>query len=101
MEIAALSDYTRNLTAFVPPQGAGAVDQASTQDRRALIQAVRSVNAAEVFGQEHELSFAFDRASQRPVVRIVDRKTRAVVDQIPSEQVLRLSEELKQQDRSS
>lgn len=67
------------------------------EDRRVLIQAVRAINEAELYGQEHELSFAVDRASRRAVVRIVDRKTRAVVDQIPSEQVLRLAEELKQQ----
>lgn len=67
------------------------------EDRRVLIQAVRAINAAELYGQEHELSFAVDRASRRAVVRIVDRKTRDVVDQIPAEYVLRLAEELKQQ----
>lgn len=67
------------------------------ENRRQLIHAVKAINAAELYGQEHELAFAVDRESRRAVVRIVDRKTRAVVDQIPSEQVLRLAEELKQQ----
>ncbi len=70
-----------------------------TQDveqRRALIQAVRAVNAAELYGQENELSFAFDRGSQRAVVRIGDKKTREVVQQIPTEQVLRMAEEVQQ-----
>ncbi len=66
--------------------------------RRTLIQAVRAVNGAEVFGQENELSFAFDRASQRAVVRIVDRKTREVVQQIPDEKVLRMAEEIQQRE---
>ncbi len=63
-----------------------------------MIQAVRAVNAAELFGQENELSFAFDRGSQRAVVRIVDRKTREVVQQIPTEQVLRMAEEIQQRE---
>ncbi|MEO5924291.1 MAG: flagellar protein FlaG [Bryobacteraceae bacterium] len=66
--------------------------------RRALIHAVRAVNAAELYGQENELSFAFDRGSQKAVVRIVDRKTREVVQQIPTEQVLRMAEEIQQRE---
>lgn len=68
------------------------------EDRHALIQAVRAVNAAERFGPQNELSFAFDRHARRAVVRIVDRKTREVIQQIPSEQVLRMAEELQQRD---
>jgi flagellar protein FlaG len=68
------------------------------EERRTLIHAVRAVNAAELYGQENELSFAFDRQSQRAVVRIVDKKTRELVQQIPNEQVLRLAEELKQRE---
>jgi flagellar protein FlaG len=77
--------------------GPTGVPTPEVEDRRELIHAVRAINAAELYGQEHELAFAVDRESRRAVVRIVDRKTRAVVDQIPSEQVLRLAEELKQQ----
>jgi flagellar protein FlaG len=65
------------------------------QERRELIQAVRAVNAAEVFGEESELSFLIDRHTRRPVVRIVDRVTREVIRQIPDEYVLRMAEELK------
>jgi len=68
------------------------------EERRTLIQAVRAINATELYGQENELSFAFDRQSRRTVVRIVDRETREVVQQIPNEQVLRLAEELKQRE---
>jgi uncharacterized FlaG/YvyC family protein len=72
------------------------VPAADADNRHELIHAVKAINAVEFYGQEHELAFAIDRESRRAVVRIVDRKTRAVVDQIPSEQVLRLAEELKQ-----
>ena len=79
--------------AQVPSSPAVEVEQ-----RRVMIQAVRAVNAAELLGQENELSFAFDRGTQRAVVRIVDKKTREVIQQIPSEQVLRMAEELQQRE---
>jgi len=60
-----------------------------------LVQAVRAVNAAELFGGESELTFVIDRRSQTALVRIVDKKSGEVVRQFPPEHVLRLSEELK------
>lgn len=66
------------------------------EDRRVLIQAVHSVNEARLLGEESEPSFIIDRLTQRSVVRIVDRKTREVIQQFPSEQVLRIAEELQQ-----
>jgi len=67
--------------------------QAPPEENRALIRAVRAVNAAELFGQENELTFILDRESHRAVVRIVNRDTREVVQQIPAEYVLRIAEE--------
>jgi len=96
MDLSAVNDYSSASARPTTDLRFAPTDGPVVEDRRALIQAVRAVNAAEVFGQEHELSFAVDRATRRPVVRIVDRKTRAVVEQIPSESVLRLAEELKQ-----
>jgi uncharacterized FlaG/YvyC family protein len=66
----------------------------AAEDRRALIRAVRAVNSADLFGYDRELSFAFDRSSQRPVVRIVNRETRELIQQIPAEYILRMAEEL-------
>lgn len=64
------------------------------QDQRALVHAVRAVNAAELFGQDNELTFILDRETRRAVVRIVNRDTREVVQQIPAEYVLRMAEEI-------
>ena len=61
---------------------------------RELIQAVQALNASEMFGHNDELTFAFDRESRRFVMRLVDRKTREVVRQIPDEYALRMAEEL-------
>jgi uncharacterized FlaG/YvyC family protein len=63
-------------------------------NQRSLIQAVGAVNGAELFGSRNELTFVFDRATHRTLVRIVDRETHEVVDQIPAESVLKLAEEI-------
>jgi hypothetical protein len=65
------------------------------EDRRTLIVAVHAVNAAGLFGDQNELSFTFDRSTRKPVMRIVNRETREVIQQIPAEYVLRMAEELR------
>ncbi len=64
-------------------------------EQRELIQAVKALNAAELFGQNNELTFVLDRETRRPVVRIIDRNTNELIRQIPPEYVLRLAEDLK------
>lgn len=65
-----------------------------TQDQRDLVQAVKAVNASEMLGQNNELSFVLDRATKRMIVRIVNRSTGEVVDQIPAQYVLNLAAQL-------
>lgn len=62
---------------------------------REVIQAVRAVNASEKLGDSNELVFSLDRQTRRPVIRVVNRITNEVIQQIPNEQVLRLAEDLK------
>jgi len=64
-----------------------------SEDQKALIQAVKAVNAAEMFGQENEVTFKIDRAAGIAVVRVVNKKTGALVQQIPSQEVLKMAEE--------
>lgn len=64
--------------------------------QRELIQAVKAVNVAELFGQNNELSFLLDRETNRTVVRLIDRKTNEVIRQIPPEYILRMAEELRE-----
>lgn len=87
MNISSINNLASQLTASTP------VAQPPTQDQKALIQAVKAVNAAELFGQENELTFIIDRAAKIAVVRIVNKKTGEVVQQIPNEHVLKLAEE--------
>jgi len=76
------------------------VVQPASPDQRAQIQAVKAavktLNDApkdEKFGPDNELTFFLDRASRQAVVRIVNRNTGEVVQQIPNERVLRMAEE--------
>ena len=89
------------------PIAAAALNFNSLQDsfkiqseNREIIQAVRAVNASVQLGNNNELTFSLDRQSRRPIIKIVNRETNEVVQQIPNEQVLRLAENLKQPDSS-
>ncbi len=64
-------------------------------ENRQIIQAVRAVNASAKLGDSNELTFSLDRRTRRPIIKIVNRETNEVVDQIPNERVLRLAEGLK------
>lgn len=81
--------------------GSAGIDHATTQTgavvdaaaQRQLIQAVKAVNGAELFGRDSELTFVFDRQTHKALVRVVDKRTREVVMQIPPEHVIRMAEE--------
>lgn len=64
-------------------------------EEREIVQAVKALNGAEMFGHENQLMFQRDSQTQRMVIRMVDRRTNEVVAQIPSEHVLRMAEDLK------
>ena len=63
-------------------------------EKKELIEAVRAVNKAELFGQENEVTFVLDRRSQKMLVRIVNKETRELVRQIPSEYLQCLASDL-------
>ena len=63
-------------------------------ENREIIAAVKSINATELSGSDSELTFVFERFSKRPVVRLVDKTTRNVIQQIPPEYMLRWAQEI-------
>lgn len=75
-----------------------ATDRRSEQ--REIIQAVRAVNRSEMLGNDNELKFVLDPDTRRPVVRIVNRETGEVLNQIPPERVLRMAQDLKSRPHS-
>ena len=72
-----------------------AVEQAARN--RELARAVKAINDHEAFGSSSELRFAIDRETGRGLIRIVDRATNEVLNQIPPEEVLRLAAEFGRQ----
>ena len=70
----------------VPPEQAAS--------NRNLIRAVQAVNEAGTFGDNNEITFQIDRNSRLPLIRIIDRATNKVVEQIPAEYILQLAENL-------
>jgi len=66
----------------------------ATQNRE-LVQAVKALNGAEMFGQDEELDFEMDSATKRLVVRVINRNTKEVLSQVPPEYVLRMAQNLK------
>ena len=70
------------------------VPETKAEDRE-LIQAVKALNATELFGQNNELTFVLDRQTHRPLVRIIDRETKEVIRQIPPEYAVRMAEDFR------
>ena len=75
------------------PAPAIPVDQAA--ENRQVVQAVKALNNTEMFGHDNELTFQRDLQTKRMVIRVVNRQTKEVISQVPSEYVLRLAEDLK------
>jgi uncharacterized FlaG/YvyC family protein len=72
------------------------IQDRTRQDRtRALATATKIVNESGQIGSDRELTIALDRNSGQAVIRLIDRQTREVVQQIPEERVLRMAEEFK------
>lgn len=63
--------------------------------QRALVQAVKAINPTELFGEGHAFDIVMDPKSKTMLVRIVDKKTGQILNQIPAEYMLRLAEENK------
>jgi flagellar protein FlaG len=62
---------------------------------RDVVTAVHEVNRSEIMGEGRQLTFSRDPQTRRPVIQIVDQSTGEVIDQIPSETVLQLAQQLK------
>lgn len=78
-----------------PPAVQTSASADANNQRRELVRAVESVSNARVFGENSEVTFSLDRQTHRPLIRIVDRETHEVIQQIPAEYVIQLAESLK------
>jgi uncharacterized FlaG/YvyC family protein len=94
MDVNALSRITQAL-----PAAATAIPPDKAAENRQVVQAVKAVNQSEMFGEDNDLVFQKDPDTQRMVVKVINRKTKDVISQIPPEYVLRLAENLKQKSK--
>lgn len=90
MEITAVN---RSASAPTAPTPVTPVEQST--EHRDVVRAVQALNASEMFGDEKQLVFRRDPETRRMVIRLIDRNTEEVLQQIPAEYVLRLAEDLK------
>ena len=90
MDVSSINPIMQPLAATAPTAPAEA-----PAEQREVIQAVKALNASEMFGQENELLFQTDRQTRRVIVQVVNRKTKEVVSQVPPEYVLRLAADLR------
>jgi uncharacterized FlaG/YvyC family protein len=96
MDINSVNGATNAPTAAMPD-----IPQSKAAENRSIIQAVKAVNGTEMFGQDNHLTFERDPASKQMVIQVVNQQTHEVVLQIPPEYVLRLAEDLKQQEANA
>ncbi len=76
--------------------GASAADRngnigATTQNRQ-WAEAVRYLNQHHLAGSGRELTLSIDDQTRQPVIRVVDSVTKAVLEQMPTEDALRLAQ---------
>ncbi len=93
----AVSGYTEPLPLQIEP--------ATAANNRAVSSAVRLLNASAAEGSSHQFSIAIDPVTRQAVVRVVDSVTNELVEQLPSEYILKvaqqLSERIAKQSRSA
>jgi len=58
-----------------------------------LIQAVQSANEGKLLGENREMTYSVDPGTRRLVFKLIDKKTKDVIRQVPPEYLLRLAEE--------
>ena len=67
------------------------------EQNRALSQAVRVVNSSSPRDQDRQLSLFLDPTTRMAIAKVVDSTTGRVLDQVPSEDILRLAAYLEAQ----
>ena len=88
-----ISGASRSLEPVAATKRAIPIEKAA--ENRHVVQAVKALNGAEMFGPENELQFQRDPKTQRMILRVVNRHTKEVLTQAPTEYVLRMAQYMK------
>ena len=73
----------------------GGLPSGMAAEQRNLIQAIKGVSPAELFGRDAELAFVFDRETRKTLVRVLDRASGEVIRQIPAQQMIEMARQWK------
>ena len=84
-----------------PVSPAPTVPVPSKTASREIATAVQTLNQNGLAGQDREFSIAIDAKTKVPVVRIVDSNTRELIEQIPSQAILDLAQQIAQETTSN
>jgi flagellar protein FlaG len=90
MDISGVSRSIEPIAATMP-----VIPVEKAAEHREVVQAVKALNGTEMFGPENELQFQKDPRTQRMILRVVNRDTKEVLSQVPTEYVLRLVVDMK------
>jgi uncharacterized FlaG/YvyC family protein len=80
-------------TADAEPQ-TQAVPTETRETTRQVAAAVNDLNAVGYAGQGREITFSVDRETKLPVVKVIDAKSKEVIQQWPRDYVLQLAAQL-------
>lgn len=75
------------------------VDAERAAETRTIVTAIKAINASELSGSNNEITFVIEPSTKRPVLRLVNKKTRDVIRQIPPEYMLRMAEEIAKREK--
>ena len=79
------------------PEAQPAVAAASRARTQAVAAAVRTINEAGIVGPDRQVTFSTDSATRELVVRVVDKQSKDVLVQWPSEYALNLAQEYRKE----
>lgn len=82
-------------TVFASSTAIADLEKQQIAERRDLVRAVKAINQSELFGENYELTFVFDRQSRRTLIRIIDRETKEVIRQLPTDYALQIASQLR------
>ena len=83
----------------LPEQQNSIIPQEERVRTQSLVAAVQVLNEAGVAGTDREVTYSTDVTTRQTVIRVVDKQSRDVIVQWPSEYVLSMAEEYRKEKR--
>jgi len=84
-----------SIPALQPVEPVGRItDPATSARNRSVSAAVKLLNDSAPAGSLHEFSIAIDPTTRQAIVRVIDRATNELVEQLPSEYLLQVARQL-------